>query len=559
LPRPTSGEDQNSRGVSRAFRPGSSRARPLLTGKYAPRTVIIPSQLYEPSVKRDPVQLEKKPFDLIVLGGGINGAGIARDAALRGLSVALIDKGDFASGTSSRSSKLLHGGIRYLEQLRVGLVRQALRERETILRTAPLVTHPVKFLVPVYRGDPRGAIKIRIGLAAYDRLAGPARIERSRFLPPAGLMEMEPSIERAGLRGAGSYTDAVMDDARLCFLNILDACRAGASCVNYVKATGFLRTGGAITGVQAVDRLTERKLSIRGKIVVNACGPWADKVSRLDPEEHEPDRLRPTKGVHVVVPLCLSGHALLLSAHSDGRVLFVIPWGEVSIIGTTDTDYEGDPDEVSVEPSDVDYLLREAGRVLPRAKLDRSSVLFAYAGVRPLVKSRAARPWEVSREHRIIEHSSGLISVLGGKYTTYRALAEQVVDRVVRRPGMPSSHPCRTASRPLPGAETDDLKTYTADRTAFWRERLPGCGRQVAFLLGRYGTESEKILELAERDRRLLQPVVGGVPHVLAEIVHANQHEMAVTLEDVVRRRLGLSLLGVTEETVERRMNSVIG
>ena len=509
-------------------------------------------------MQRSPERLASKKFDLIVIGGGINGAGIARDAALRGLSVALVDKGDFASGASSHSSKLLHGGIRYLEQLQFGLVREALREREIILRIAPLVTHRVKFLVPIYRRDPRGKVRIRAGLALYDRLAASASVERHRFFSPRGVMELEPSIERTGLRGAGYYEDAVMDDARLCFLNVLDAYRLGAVCVNYVAATGFLKNGPAITGVRAVDVLTQNVVNIQGKVVVNACGPWADAVSGLDPDERAQRWLRPTKGVHVVVPLCLSGHALLLSARSDGRVLFVIPWGEVSIIGTTDTDFDGNPDHVSVEQQDVDYLLGEARRVLPRARLDRSSVLFSYAGLRPLIQSTAARPWQASREHRIIEHSSGLITVLGGKYTTYRAVAEQVMDRVVRRPGMPPTSPCRTASCPLPGADMDDPKAYTADRLAFWRERLPKSERHVAFLVGRYGTEFEKILELAERDRRLIQPIAGGMPNILAEVIYANLHEMAVTLEDVLHRRLGLSLLGVTEEAVERRVGTVI-
>ncbi|MFH1739929.1 MAG: glycerol-3-phosphate dehydrogenase [bacterium] len=508
-------------------------------------------------MNRSPKKLEQTKFDLIVIGGGINGAGIARDAALRGLSVALIDKGDFASGTSSRSSKMLHGGIRYLERFQLGLVREALHERNVLLRIAPQVTRPVRFIVPIYRDDPRGPIKIRLGLALYDRLAGQSMIERHRFFNSAKVADLQPSIERTGLRGAGSYTDAVMDDARLCFLNVADAHRAGAVCVNYVEATDFLWSGRTITGVQAIELRDGTPLMIQGAVVVNAGGPWADTIAGLDPAEREVRRLRTSKGVHAVVPLCLSGDALLLSAHKDGRVFFVIPWGDVSIIGTTDTDFSGNPDDVRVEQEDVDYLLGETRRVLPRTRLDRSSILSAYAGVRPLVRSDKAQPWKISREHRIIEHSSGLISVIGGKYTTYRAVAEQVVDLICRRPGMPPVRPCQTKSRFLPGADIDDPKAYLADRTAVWRERLHGSERHIEFLVRRYGTESEKIFELAERDNRLLQPITGSMPNILGEIVYCHLHEMGVTLQDVLHRRMGLGLLGISEEMVERRLNSV--
>ena len=257
-----------------------------------------------------------------------------------------------------------------------------------------------------------------------------------------------------------------------------------------------------------------------------------------------------------MVPLCLSHNALLLSAHSDGRVFFVIPWGEVSIIGTTDTDYDGDPDTVEPETSDIDYLLTETKRVLPRAKLDRTAVLYSYAGLRPLVRSKGDPPWRVSREHRIVEHASGMFTVLGGKYTTYRAVAEQVVDRVVKQLQPTDAKCCETANRRLPGAEVDDFDAYIRDRTQFWREKLPGSEWYVSSLVGRYGTEFERILELAQRDPRLLQPIAGGVSHILAEIVYTYLHEMAITLDDTLRRRLGVCLLGITEEQVRRRLES---
>ncbi len=507
-------------------------------------------------MQRSPERVKDTLFDVVVIGGGINGAGIARDAALRGLRVALLEKGDFASGTSSRSSKLLHGGLRYLEQFQIGLVREALRERGILLNTAPLVTQPLRFLVPVYRGDPRGVLKIRSGLWLYDRLAGPARIERPGFLASRSVADVQPSLEKVQLKGAGFYTDASMNDARLCFLNVLDAYRSGAVCVNYMQVTRFVMENSRIAGVAAVDLLSGNEYTVHGRTVVNATGPWADSMCRLDPAEADPNRLRTTKGVHIVVPLCLSHDALLLSARSDRRVFFVIPWGDVSIIGTTDTDYEGDPDAVEPEDSDIDYLLTEAQRALPRARLTRSCILYSYAGLRPLVRFERGPAWQASREHKIVEHHSGMLSVLGGKYTTYRAVAEQVVDLLIKRIEPTTVKACETATRRFPGMDIDDFDSYLDDRTRFWRDRIPDNERCVARLVQHYGTESDKILELVQQDHRLLQPIAGGASQILAEIVYTYLHEMAVTLDDTLRRRLGVRLLGITEEQVQRRLDS---
>ncbi len=506
-------------------------------------------------MKREPEKLEEKSFDLIVIGGGIHGAGIARDAALRGLSVALIEKGDFGSGSSSRSSKMIHGGLPHLEHFRFGSVREALHERSILLRIAPQVTRLVRFITPIYKEDPRGPFRIRTMLRLYDYLAGDPSIQPHRYLSPAEIMEIQPSIERNGLLGAGVYMDAVVDDARLCFLNVLDAYRAGAVCVNYVEAKEFLWSGGAISGVRAMEVKDMREVDILGKVVVNATGPWADLTCRLDSTEKDRTYVRLTRGVHIVVPLCLSGDALSISARKDGRAFFVIPWGNVSIVGTTDNDFRGHPDTVPVEQEEIDYLLNETARVLPRARLDRSSVLYAYAGLRPFVKSDRFMP---RREHRIVEHKSGLISVIGGRYTTYRAVAEQVVDLVIRRNNISAARPCQTATRVLPGAEIDDMALFIQDRKTTWRERLPGSERHVEFLVRRYGVDSETILELALQDPRLLQPIAGGLPNILAEIVYSHLHEMGITMEDVLRRRLGISLMGISQDAVERRIQTVV-
>ena len=386
--------------------------------------------------------------DLLVIGGGIHGACVARDAALRGLSVTLVEKGDLASGTSSRSSKLVHGGVRYLETGQFGLVREALREREILLRTAPSLVRPLDFVLPFYEGDDRPPWFVRAGLTLYDFLAGsghPRHVVHERD----ALLAAFPFIPREGLKGGAAFADAQMDDALLVVANAVDAAAAGAT----------VRVGAEVRRLVPVDDLWRASLPdgdvIEARVVVNAAGPWVDLVRARATQAPAPS-LRLTRGTHVVVPALTRDFALLLFAESDRRVFFVLPWDDYSLVGTTDTDDSAGPDRVAPAAQDVRYLWEEIERRWPH--LDPSeSTLRVFAGLRPLARSRSDRPWDNSREARLLVEQ-GLISLVGGKYTTARLLAEHAVDLAVKRLGR-SVDACVTRSRALPALTTDDAIT----------------------------------------------------------------------------------------------------
>jgi glycerol-3-phosphate dehydrogenase len=489
--------------------------------------------------------LEREAFDLLVVGGGINGAGIARDAVLRGLRVAVVEQADFASGTSSRSSKLIHGGIRYLEQGHVGLVLEATRERERLRRLAPHLVRPMRFVYPVYRRSATpGFWKLTAGLWAYDLLAGFLRAKRHRMLSRRALRVAEPALRADGLRGGGEYWDAWTDDARLVLETLLDARAQGAVAASYARVVRFVRDGDRLAGAEVADLLGDRAVRVRARCVVNATGPWVDAVARLD-DPAAPTRLRPTKGVHLVVPRARIGHhaAIVLHAVQDGRVLFVIPWGEHSLVGTTDTDHEpGRPPRV--EPSDVAYLLDTVNHWFPAARLVPADVRSAFAGLRPLVAPAAlADPSDVSREEAIFVSGSGLVSIAGGKLTTYRLIAAKVVDRVAERLGRTAAGgpigPSQTADRPLPGG-TSAPERLAAEALA--RDGHGLGGPVVGHLAARYGERLAEVLGLVGRNRALGAPMLAGLPDPRAEVVEAVEHELALTLEDVLRRRTQVAL-----------------
>ncbi len=490
--------------------------------------------------------LGRDTLDVLVVGGGINGAGITRDAAMRGLRVALVERGDLASGTSSRSSKLIHGGLRYLEQGDVRLVLEAVRERERLQRLAPHLVRPQEFVFPLYRGGPLGPLKLAAGLWAYDLLAGFWNVRRHRMLSPKAVAEAEPALLRDGLCGAGQYWDCRTDDARLVLETALSAAGEGALIVSYAEVAGFVKEGGRIVGARVVDRLGGEVVA-RAQVVVNAAGPWVDRVVALDAPE-TPPRLRLTKGVHVVVPHERVGNraAVVLSAVADRRVMFVIPWGAHTLVGTTDTDHPGGPDvPPTVEPSDVCYLLDTVNHYFPAARLASGDVVSAFAGLRPLIAPRGKAtmsPSAVSREEEVFTSPSGLISIAGGKLTTYRLVAKTVVDRVVdalraagdRRRFQRS----RTGEVPLPGGAVPPA-TLAA---ALSRDGHGVAPAVIDHLAGRYGSRLDEVLGLVARDQRLGEPIVAGLPDPRAEVVEAVEREWALTLEDVMRRRTQVAL-----------------
>lgn len=484
-------------------------------------------------------RLASEPLDLLVIGGGINGAGIAREAALRGLRVGVVDKGDFASGTSSRSSKLIHGGLRYLELGDLRLVFEACQERDLLRRRlAPHLVRPLPFVFPVYVGDPWGMAAINAGLWLYDLLATFRNIKRHRRLSPQDISRLEPALRSAGLRGAGYYHDCWTDDARLTLETLLSARREGALVCNYVALMGFHRRDGRVDGGELRDVLGGREVvNVRASVVVNATGPWVDAIRVLDDPE-APPVLRLTKGVHIVVPRARVGnrHATVLRAPTDGRVMFVIPWGAENLVGTTDTDHDGPLDGVRAERGDVEYLLTAVNHYFPAARLTPDDVVSAFAGLRPLVaaegRARAATPSAVSREEAIVISPSNLLSVAGGKLTTYRRVAVGVVNRVVtelRRRGDRRRFPKSLSHRkPLAGLPS---------------ERAAGieCGAED-HLATRYGERLSDVLRLLDGQGSPREPLVPPLDDLRGEVTIAATQEMAVRVEDVLRRRLHVTL-----------------
>ena len=361
--------------------------------------------------------------------------------------MALIDQADFASGTSSRSSKLIHGGLRYLEQAAFGLVAESCHERYRLRQLAPHLVQIQPFIFPFFAGDARPLWKIRAGLVLYDLLAGRYGIGRHRVLTGAELTELEPALQQTGLRGAVLYYDCQEDDARFCLETILHAADLGTVCANYCELTGFRRCGDRIEAAQVRDRFTGNDFTITARQFVNATGPWLERFAG-------PGVLSPTKGVHLVVPALTRQHAITFQARQDGRIMFVIPWGDCSLVGTTETDWTGDPGAARATPADVEYLLAEARRLFPIT----GNVLTTFAGVRPLLRSGATASAR-GREHRILRQGENLWSVAGGKYTTFRLTAKQIVNRF-------TNAPCRTDVTQWPVRTEPNVMTACAEEMA---------------------------------------------------------------------------------------------
>ena len=480
------------------------------------------------------------PLDLLVIGGGITGAGIARDAALRGFRTALVDKSDFGAGTSSHSSRLIHGGIRYLEQGAFRLVFEASHERRVLLRIAPHLVRPLAFLFPIYKGSRVPAWKLRAGMWLYDLLSSFRNVHWHRWLRAKKVRRVEPWLRDRGLVGAALYYDAQTDDARLVIATMRSAIKAGAMAVNYVEVVSLLKPDGRVRGAVVRDVLTGATATVRAHVVVNATGPWSDQVRRLDDASAVP-MLRLTKGAHVIVPRkrMANAHAVTLFSQLDGRVMFVLPWGDLAYIGTTDTDADAPPDELRVTAADVTYLLRSANAAFPDAHLGTSDVVSAWVGLRPLLREEGGSPSQVSREHRVLESVQGLISIVGGKLTTYRVMARDVVDRVATRlhelDGRPVAKRPPTDRQPLPGGEAAELEVLVE------AARARGTAETTArHLVAQYGSEAAAVLNLVDRDRKLGAAIISGRPEIWAEVDYAAQRELAVRVQDVMIRRLHL-------------------
>jgi glycerol-3-phosphate dehydrogenase len=518
-------------------------------------------------------ELTGQTFDLLIIGGGATGTSAARDAALRGLSVALLEKDDFGSGTSSRSTKLFHGGLRYLEKFEFGLVREACRERELMLTLAPHLAHPRPFLYLLYQGYhmmfkwlPATLFMLNAGLTMYDTFSGSPWERRHKILNKRKLLEIEPHLNPNGLKGGGYYYDFLTDDGRFTIETMKAACDAGALAANYLEVQGLVKDNNRISGVEAVDRITGEEGTIRARQVMNTTGPWTDKIRFME-EGVNNKMLRPTKGVHIVLrkqdfPL---NHAVFLQSPRDGRTVWPIPAldGDLVYVGTTDTYYEDSLDHVVATHEDIDYLLEVANHTIPGRNISYEHIVGTWAGLRPLVKPEGdLAASSVSREHEIFVSPNGLLNIAGGKLTTARVMGYQVVDKAIEllgeNFGMRSVPPTSTASEPLSGGD--------AESTARAQQMAPGVNLPDDVkerLLKHYGGNFTKIAELVSVDPDAARSL-GGHGLTAAEVRYAVEDEMAMTVTDFFTRRASLFYWtqdgGLdTVDAVAREMGGLLG
>ena len=494
----------------------------------------------EREIDRD---IERERFDLLVIGAGINGVAIARDAAMRGLRTLVLDKGDIGGGTTSWSTRLIHGGLRYLEHVEFGLVRESLRERERLLRNAPHLVKPLPLIVPIYADARRGTPTIRAGMLLYDVLSFDKSLDRHRMLSRRTTLQEIPSLRADGLRGAARFFDAQSTFAeRLAMENALSAQEHGATIVTYARVDRLLTEGAVVRGVEFTDLLSGATVQAQARVVVNVAGPWVDRVLSGAPEERRPPRLiGGTKGSHLVVAPFPGAprEAVYYEARRDGRAIFVIPWNDLYLIGSTDIRYEGDLDEVRTDDREIDYLLAETNALLPGAALTPDDILYAYCGVRPLPYVPNGAEGAITRKHIIHNHAPrlrGLLSIVGGKLTTHRSLAEEAVDEVCDQLGREAE--CRTALLPLPGAAGIALDAYAQHFAA--TSSLPA--NSAMRLVALYGARASAVLDLASRAPDLREPFDPETGALGAEIVFAVRHELALTLTDILMRRTMVGL-----------------
>ncbi len=482
-------------------------------------------------------------FDIVVVGGGITGAGIALDAATRGLRVALVEKRDFAAGTSSRTTKLIHGGLRYLAQGQARVTREASIERRLLLPLAPPLVHPLAFAIPL--GGLKDRLMMSAALTGYDLLASFQNVHNHFRIGPRELLHWHPTLKGGGYSGAMVYYDGQTDDARLTVTVIKEAVRYGALVANHCAATGF--GGNPVDTLVCRDELTGDELRIKGHRVVLAAGVWVDQALARGDAAHRP-LVRPAKGVHLTLPREPFGtkSAVLLRHPRDGRYVFVVPWKERTFVGTTDTTYAGDLDEPPVKPVDVRYLLQVVNERMPGARVDESDVIGVQAGLRPLVNDEGSSPDSVSREDRITVMPNGVIAIVGGKLTTFRHMAEKIVNQastlLVDDGHLAKVPACRTQEIGLggflPGAEGDPGRT---EAQRLLREQLP---HDVAdHVFASYGSGALRIAGLVAGDATLGERLVPDLAVVRAEATYAATEEHALTLSDVLTRRLGITVL----------------
>jgi glycerol-3-phosphate dehydrogenase len=505
-------------------------------------------------------------FDVLVVGGGVTGAGVALDAVARGYKVALVEKIDFASGTSSKSTKLVHGGIRYLPEFDFALVREGLIERGILLRNAPFLVHPLGFVLPIYEGDrhpvgmpfttPRGVglgLILDIGLWMYDLMAGRLSIKHHRRLSREAVLQYAPDLVTEHLKEGFMYYDGQTNDARLTMALVRTAAQYGATITNYSEVTSFITENGSVVGAHVRDMLNDQQVDVHARYIVNATGVFAEQVEELTGTQPQVS-VEPSKGVHLVFSredVKVNDAAIVLPETEDKRVLFIVPWESRVVFGTTDTG-SGDLDHPTATPEDIAYLLKYLNRYL-NVNLTEENIISVYAGYRPLVKPRSKEGGstaQLSRTHAVLQSSSGLVSIVGGKLTTYRRMAQDTVDVLSRRDGIKRPpHPTLTLPLQGSGGWPKTQRDLESKGTA-----LGLAPETIKHLASSYGSEANAIFDLIAADPSQRERLIDDLPYLRAEVIYACREEMAMTPADILARRTSITLvdrqrgLGIVDE-----------
>jgi glycerol-3-phosphate dehydrogenase len=500
-------------------------------------------------MQRDFNRLKNQKFDLLVCGGGIYGAWTAYDATLRGLKVAIVDKGDWACATSSASSKLIHGGLRYLETFDFKLVKKSLLERQMLLRVAPHRVWPLRFGVPIYKNSRIGAFRLKIGLALYDFLAGNMPVtQKHLYHPRADFIKHFPNLTHWDLTGGFSYFDAQTDDARLVLELVDGAYSAGAICVNYCEVAELVETNGKIESAILHDMITDETIAAYSSHIVDTTGRWSPCFKNGN------DSCRLTKGIHLLMPKTLADEALLLTAKSDGRVFFIIPWYGRTLLGTTDTNYDGDIDNVPIDSAEIRYLLNETNQVL-KTNWTEDDIIGKFAGLRVLQQSTNDNPSSISRDWTLKKYPNGLLSSIGGKLTSAREDAAHIVDTLCEQFG--NTNPCQTFGKPFPWLSEIDYPVFF-EASLLKAKRLGIDQESAIWLTRRHGNRVHRIYQLCEKDQDLTKRIKADLPFILADLVFCAENEMVVHLEDLLRRRLPLLILAKLNAEELHHLNNVM-